>query len=544
MQATTSNDGGGDWAPQKFTALQQTVQKTTTAALGAAKAQTALAKATMAAAKAARNAIAGFDELHIATEAAGKKGSGGKGGGKKGSGKKSTAKKEAEEEVSALEQLAERALAAFTALEARLRILFAPTILAWQAAFSQIGAALTAAFAKMQLAANALWDNALRPLWDYLVNVFVPGIVNTFSTTFAPIFATIATAAIEVFAKGFVLACTLIQDAVNTLILPALQFLQQVFTDICASIALAWQTYGAALIENFMGIVDQIIALIETLYTTVIQPVLAGIGAALQTLWNDHLAPLWQNVTAFLAEVGVALLALWNQILLPFITFMVSTFGPVIAKVITVLSGIIGGVVGVVADVVGSILGALRGLMEFLAGVFTGDWARAWEGIKGIFGGVWNAIVGLLKGAVNTIIDCVNALVRGVAYGINGVVRALNTIHVTIPKWVPVYGGQSFGVSLPSVSAPQIPRLAKGAVLPPNAEFLAVLGDQKNGRNLETPEKLLRQILREETAESMGKFEANQPVELALDGNVFYRTMLKIKAERGMTIGGVFADAT
>ncbi|MEG0168263.1 MAG: hypothetical protein RR709_10415, partial [Ruthenibacterium sp.] len=91
---------------------------------------------------------------------------------------------------------------------------------------------------------------------------------------------------------------------------------------------------------------------------------------------------------------------------------------------------------------------------------------------------------------------------------------------------------------------PQIPRLAKGGVLPPNAEFLAVLGDQKNGRNIETPEKLLRQILREETAQSTGKFETNQPVELALDGNVFYRTMLKIKAERGMSIGGVFADAT
>ena len=540
MHATPPS-GGSDWTPQKFTVLQETVKQTATAALGAAKAQNALAKATVSAAKAAKNAIAGFDELHIATTAAGKKGSSGKKGG---SGKKSTAKKEAEEEVSALTQLAAAALAAFEALEARLRILFAPTIMAWHAAFLQIGAALTAAFAQMEFAANALWNNALSPLWNYLVNVFVPGIVNAFSTTFAPMFAAVASAAIEVFANGFTLACTLIQNAVATLIIPALQFLQQMFTDVCAAIAFAWQSYGAALIANFMGVCEQIIALIETLYTTVIQPVLLGIGAALQTLWNDHLAPLWQNISAFLAQVGAAVLGLWNQILLPFITFMVTTLGPVITKVITALSAIIGGIAGVVADVVGSILDALRGLMEFLAGVFTGDWARAWEGIKNIFGGVWNAIVGLLKGAVNTIIDCVNALVRGVASGINGIIRAMNSIQISIPKWVPVYGGKSFGVSLPSVSAPQIPRLAKGAVLPPNAEFLAVLGDQKNGRNLETPEKLLRQIMREETAQSTGRFEANQPVELALDGNVFYRTMLKIKAERGVSIGGVFADAT
>ncbi|MEG1549272.1 MAG: hypothetical protein RR395_02455 [Ruthenibacterium sp.] len=559
-------DSDGDWAPQKFSLLQETVKQTTVAALGAAKAQKALAKATVSAAKAARNAIAKFDELHLSITAGsdkgsessggsggkgntGKgntgKGSGGKGStGKGSSGKKSTVKEETEQEISALSQLAATALAAFSALEERLRVLFAPTITAWQTAFLQIGAALSSAFVRMQLAAKALWSQSLEPLFNYLVKVFVPGIVNTFSTVFAPIFSAIATAAVEVFAKGFQSACLIVQSAVNTLILPALQFLQRVFTEICASIALAWKTHGAALIENFKGIVEQIITLIQTLYTTIIQPVLAGIGAALQTLWNNHLAPLWKNLTDLVAQIGVAVLALWNHILLPFINFMVSTLGPVITRVVTTLASIIGGVAGVVADVVGSVLNALRGLMEFLTGVFTGNWARAWEGVKGVFGGVWNAIVGLLKGAVNTIIDCVNALVRGVAYGINGVVNALNTIHVTIPKWVPVFGGKSFGVNLQNVKAPQIPRLAKGGVLPPNAEFLAVLGDQKNGRNIETPEKLLRQILREETAQSTGKFETNQPVELALDGNVFYRTMLKIKAERGMSIGGVFADAT
>lgn len=53
--------------------------------------------------------------------------------------------------------------------------------------------------------------------------------------------------------------------------------------------------------------------------------------------------------------------------------------------------------------------------------------------------------------------------------------------------------------SIPTFSVPQIPKLATGAVIPPNAEFMAVLGDQKNGRNLETPENLMRQIVREES---------------------------------------------
>ena len=53
--------------------------------------------------------------------------------------------------------------------------------------------------------------------------------------------------------------------------------------------------------------------------------------------------------------------------------------------------------------------------------------------------------------------------------------------------------------SMPSINASDIPRLAKGAVIPANREFAAVLGDQTHGNNLEGPEALFRQIVREET---------------------------------------------
>ena len=79
--------------------------------------------------------------------------------------------------------------------------------------------------------------------------------------------------------------------------------------------------------------------------------------------------------------------------------------------------------------------------------------------------------------------------------------------------WTP-----SSAASLPAVTAPQIPYLAKGAVIPPHAAFLAVLGDQPRGRNLEAPEGLLRQIVREEAGGSW-ELSASQPVELSLDGD-------------------------
>lgn len=131
-----------------------------------------------------------------------------------------------------------------------------------------------------------------------------------------------------------------------------------------------------------------------------------------------------------------------------------------------------------ISGVVDGIKQILKGLGQFLSGVFTGNWKKAWEGIKNIFKGVWNSIVSMLESAVNWIVD------------------GLNKISFSIPDWVPFGGGKTFGFNLSRVS---LPKLAKGAVIPPNKEFLAMLGDQTRGRNIETPEGLLREIIQEES---------------------------------------------
>lgn len=124
----------------------------------------------------------------------------------------------------------------------------------------------------------------------------------------------------------------------------------------------------------------------------------------------------------------------------------------------------------------GHLLDTLEGLTQFLAGAFTGNWTKAWEGLK---------TAG--KGAVNGIIGILNSLLSGLAAGLNGVTAALNKWKVEIPQWVPRVGGTTFGFSIKPITAPQIPYLAQGAVLPANRPFLAVVGDQKRGTNVEAP---------------------------------------------------------
>jgi hypothetical protein len=117
---------------------------------------------------------------------------------------------------------------------------------------------------------------------------------------------------------------------------------------------------------------------------------------------------------------------------------------------------------------------------------------------------VFTAIQDFVKDKINAIIGFLNAMIGGIVSGINSVISALNSIHVSIPSWVPEIGGKSFGINLPKVTPIQIPYLATGAVIPANAPFAAILGDQRNGTNIEAPADLIRQIVGEEVANAVG----------------------------------------
>ena len=119
--------------------------------------------------------------------------------------------------------------------------------------------------------------------------------------------------------------------------------------------------------------------------------------------------------------------------------------------------------------------------------------------IKTSFINAFNGIKNALKQPINGIISFINSMISGVVSGINAILKAFNKLKITIPDWVPVYGGKEIGFNFSTITAPKIPYLAQGAVIPPNAPFTAVLGDQKRGNNIEAPEDLLRKIVREET---------------------------------------------
>ncbi len=146
-------------------------------------------------------------------------------------------------------------------------------------------------------------------------------------------------------------------------------------------------------------------------------------------------------------------------------------------------------------DIFNSVKNVLDGIIELVSGVFTGDWEKAWNGVKKIFSGIFQTLFSIAKAPLNAIIALLNSLIAGINICING----LNKIQFDVPDWIPLIGGKKFGFNISPIG--KIPMLAQGAVIPANAPFTAVLGDQKNGKNLEFPESLLRKIIKEESGQ-------------------------------------------
>lgn len=171
----------------------------------------------------------------------------------------------------------------------------------------------------------------------------------------------------------------------------------------------------------------------------------------------------------------------------------------------------------------------LGGLIDFITGVFTGDWTKAWEGIKKVFKGIWNGIVMILESVVNLIIK-----------GVNWLIGKLNSLleNSLLAKGLDLIGIEFRGI--PQIPEVHIPRLAQGAVIPPNREFMAVLGDQKSGTNIETPLATMVQAFKQALAES-GYGGSNEAV-LVLDKEVLGKVVYRLNKAEGTRIGVNLAE--
>jgi phage-related protein len=283
------------------------------------------------------------------------------------------------------------------------------------------------------------------------------------------------------FVDKFLDVCAKIIDALqqiwNNVLVPLINWILQNVIPLLAPVVqwlgdAAIDLLGAA-VEMANGILDMLGGLIDFL---------VGVFTG---DWKKAFSGAGQIAQGFADTCGAVIEWIGDYILTPFMSLVKKLFSVDWVKYF----GVAGIAPQVLCDLIKSIFKTMKnvfiGIMNFIKYAFTGDWRNAWQSVKNIFSSIMSGIGDVVRAPINGIISMVNQAIGA----INNLIRGVNRIpHVNIP------------------TIGRIPHLASGAVIPPNQEFLAMLGDQKSGNNIEAPEGLIRKIVREESGKGNGSY--------------------------------------
>lgn len=262
---------------------------------------------------------------------------------------------------------------------------------------------------------------------------------------------------------GFLNTITTVKDRIVGIFSPEnLASAKQAITDLFGGKDTAM---GAGMGQAFQNVVNigksvvrvfqQIASFGESTIKPIFEQVIGYLGTTFMPMLLNIFNTVAPLVSQVIANVGSAVMGVARligsalQAALPVIEGIITAImGVVSVAAPAILSGI-SAVATTIMQVVSSLQGVFDGLIQFITGAFTGNWASAWEGVKSIFSNAFSALVELCKVPINAVIGVINGAVKG----INSILGKVTTI----PDWVPVVGGQSFSMQLPT-----IPMLAKG----------------------------------------------------------------------------------
>ncbi|MCI8274165.1 MAG: hypothetical protein HFI66_00880 [Lachnospiraceae bacterium] len=355
-----------------------------------------------------------------------------------------------------------------------------------------------------------------------------------------------------------------------------LSTLHTALRDTFSSIGQMYDEHIKPMVDSFASGISDVVGTLLDGFHTHIAPVLDALAERFDQVWKDYVQPAIESAIGFIGTLADAVRSIWEETLQPFLEWVAGAIFPVVAPIIEAVGTIFIDTFGLISRAVGNMMDIFSGLVEFLAGVFTGDWQKAWNGIKNFFSAIWTGIRDFLKtiwesiktvfapvadwfrgkfdaavsgiknvfssvdnffsgiwtGIKNTfgnvagwfkdkfsaawkavknvfsaggkIFDgikdgilsglkaVVNAIIGGInkviAIPFNGINSALNGI-----RKVEILGWEPFSW-IPTISVPQIPKLAQGGYVKANTPQLAMIGDNRHQGEVVAPEDKLLEM--------------------------------------------------
>ena len=357
----------------------------------------------------------------------------------------------------------------------------------------------------------ALYNEHIKPFIDSITQG-ISDIVGTFLTAYNEYIAPI----LDTWAAKF-------DEVLNGPVLEAINSFLSVVGKVIDVLKLLWEEVLVPLIEWIIeNIIPVLAPIVEWIGTTALDLVgtvaemasgiLDALGGIIDFLvgvftgdWDKAFSGLKQIADGFKKTFNAIFDFIQNNILIPFGNFLSGVFEQDWISSFGVFGYVIEGFLGIIQNNFDRARQVFDGLIDFVNGIFSGNWRRAWKGIVDVFTGVFQGIIDKIKSVINSAISIANGGIRLINSAIGGIESAISFGPWEIPT---PFGSRTIGFQADFPRVPTIPYLASGAVIPPNKEFMAVLGDQNHGNNIEAPEGLIRRIVREESGRTGGnKYE-------------------------------------
>lgn len=355
-----------------------------------------------------------------------------------------------------------------------------------QTAFATLGNIAVGLFDSFNMVFADIWNVAAFPMLQNFVTVGLP-LITQFATQMLLTISTLFDSIKELFDTFW-----------QEFTVPILDEIAQIWNDLWQTISGAWAEWGQPIFDSLREAITGTKDAILNIWEQWLRPLFDEFMAIIDSVWTEHLQPLLAEFLDFVGQLVSGALEIYNSAILPVINWLVQKLQPVVKSVGSYFLGVFHEILNAVIERARGIIRVLSGIVQFVTGAFTGDWQKAWNGIKQIFKGVWDTFYAVVKLPINLIIGAINAMTGAISDALNYIVDAVNELSFEVPDWVPGIGGEEFGFDLPNVYIPQIPKLAAGTVVPANyGEFMAVLGDNTREPEVVSPLSTMKQAVLE-----------------------------------------------
>lgn len=257
---------------------------------------------------------------------------------------------------------------------------------------------------------------------------------------------------VNIIKAPFKLIAGTVKGAINSF--KSLNIVKSIFTAVGNAIKKVLSRCGvdmkkfSANLNNIKTRASSIINNLKTIFSTVfgaIGKVVRAAANVIATIFGKKISSTCSTAKAVLQALKIVVGVVFGAIA-TLIKKSMAVIVPVVKVAFSAIKGAISAAVNTIASLISGVLTIFDGLTTFISGVFTGNWRKAWEGIKTIFKGVFDSLAALCKAPINAVIGI-----------INGAISGINKLNISIPDWVPGLGGKSFGINIPT-----IPMLYKG----------------------------------------------------------------------------------